>query len=299
MSKTGMIFNIQRFSIYDGPGVRTTIFFKGCNLKCKWCHNPEAISFKKQIEFFPQNCIGCGACFNICPNKVHEMDENETHRINRDNCNGCFLCADVCYNNALVGVGTKVDTDYLFKSILTDELYYKNSSGGVTFSGGECMLQEDFLQEILIKCKNKGIHTAVDTAGCVPWKSFEKVIPYTDLFLYDVKAADTDRHKQLTGMDNYLILENLKKLSELRKEIYIRVPYIVGCNDDQIEKIAQIIKPLNIARIELMAYHKLGNSKYTALDIPNELEDIEIPTEDMVEKAIAIFHNYGLNAFKL
>jgi len=297
----GMIFNIQRFSIHDGPGARTTVFFKGCNLKCKWCHNPESISFKSEIEFYPEKCIECGVCFKVCPNYAHDLDEDKVHTINRGKCNGCLLCllcTDTCYANALVPVGKKVDSDYLFKSILTDEIYYKNSSGGVTFSGGECMLQIDFLAEVLTKCKNQGIHTAVDTAGNVPWSYFEKIMDVTDLFLYDFKAADTNRHKQLTGVNNDLILKNLKMLSEIGKRIHVRIPFIVGCNDDQIEEIGEILKPLNIEKVEVLAYHKLGNSKYTSLGIKNELLEIQVPTAEMIERAITILRNNGLNAEK-
>jgi len=294
----GVIFNIQRFSIHDGPGARTIVFFKGCNLKCKWCHNPESLSSKGEIEFYPERCIGCGACFKVCPYGAHELDENKVHIINRIKCDGCLLCTDTCYANALVAVGSKVDSDYLLKSILTDEIYYKNSSGGVTFSGGECMLQIDFLSEILIKCKDRGIHTAVDTAGNVPWSYFEKIMNVTDLFLYDVKAADTNRHKQLTGVNNELILQNLRKLSEIGKRIHVRIPFIVGCNDDQIEEIAEILKPLNIEKVEVLSYHKLGNSKYTSLGIKNELLGIQVPTEEMVDRAITILKSNGLNAEK-
>lgn len=298
MAAAGTIFNIQRFSIHDGPGVRTTVFFKGCNLKCKWCHNPESISFYNQIEFYHQRCIGCGACFNVCRNCAHYADENQVHRIDRSKCSGCLLCTETCYANALVGVGKKVDTDYLLESILTDEPYYRNSSGGVTFSGGECLLQIDFLAEILLKCKERGIHTAVDTAGCVPWSCFEKIMPITDLFLYDVKAADMNRHEQMTGVNNSLILQNLKMLSDSGKQIYVRIPFVPGCNHDQMEDIGELLKPLNIAKVEVIPYHKLGNSKYAALDIENKLLEIEVPSESMVDRAVTILRNKGLNAEK-
>lgn len=294
----GMIFNIQRFSIHDGPGARTTVFFKGCNLKCKWCHNPESISTKVQIEFNQERCIGCGACFKVCPNCAHYLDENKVHGINRIKCDGCLLCTEICYANALVAVGIQVDSNYLFKSILTDEIYYKNSLGGVTFSGGECMLQIDFLSEILSKCKERGIHTAVDTAGNVPWSYFEKIMDVTDLFLYDVKAADTNRHKQITGIGNDLILQNLRSLSEIGKHIHVRIPFIVDYNHDQIEDIAEILKPLNITKVELLPYHKLGNSKYTSLGIKNELLEIQVPRSEMVDRAIEILREKGLNTYK-
>ncbi len=291
----GKLFNIQRFSIHDGPGVRTTVFFKGCNLKCKWCHNPESIHKDNQIEFYSEKCIGCGACYQVCPRGVHYLDENNIHQMERKECIGCFLCVDTCYANALTGVGLNVDVSYLLKSVSEDKLYYKNSSGGVTFSGGEAMLQIDFLEEILRSCKEEGIHTAVDTAGCVPWSYFERIIPVTDLFLYDVKAADSKIHKQLTGVENQLILHNLRRLSEAGKEIIVRIPFIPGQNDDQIEKIGEILKPLKLVKVEIMPYHKLGNGKYAALGMKNELSQIEIPTDEQVDKAITILKNFGLN----
>ncbi len=298
VSMEGKLFNIQRFSIHDGPGVRTTVFFKGCNLKCRWCHNPESIHKENQIEFYPEKCIGCGACYQVCPNGVHFLDEAGEHQMDRSKCNGCLLCAQTCYSNALAGVGQNVDVSYLLKSIMEDKPYYDNSSGGVTFSGGEAMLQIDFLEEILQKCKEEGIHTAVDTAGCVPWSYFERILQVTDLFLFDVKAADSKIHKQLTGVENHLILENLKKLSDAGKEIIVRIPFITGQNDDQMEDIGKILQPLKIARVEVMPYHKLGNSKYAALGMKNELLHTEAPAEEQIGKAITILKNYGLNAYR-
>jgi pyruvate formate lyase activating enzyme len=292
----GNLFNIQRFSVHDGPGIRTTVFFKGCNLKCKWCHNPESIAKENQIEFYPEKCIGCGACFEVCPNGVHYLDDNQEHRMDRSKCNGCLLCAQSCFANALIGVGQKVEVSALLQSILEDKPYYDNSTGGVTFSGGEAMLQIDYLEEILGRCKAEKIHTAVDTAGCVPWNYFERILPVTDLFLYDMKAADPVPHKLLTGVDNQRILSNLNRISEAGKKIWIRIPLIPGQNDDQIEGIAQILSPLNIAKVEVMAYHKLGNSKYAALGIKNELLDTYTPLEEQVENAVTILKTYGLNA---
>ncbi|MDF2542549.1 MAG: glycyl-radical enzyme activating protein family [Herbinix sp.] len=292
----GKLFNIQRFSVHDGPGIRTTVFFKGCNLRCRWCHNPESICKENQIEFYPERCIGCDACFQVCPNGVHFLDEKKEHSLDRSKCNGCLLCVQTCYANALVGVGQNVEVSDLLKSILEDKPYYNNSSGGVTFSGGEAMLQIDYLEEILRRCKDEKIHTAVDTAGCVPWDYFERILPVTDLFLYDVKAADPIRHKQLTGVDNHLILTNLRRLSKADKDLWIRIPFIPGQNNDQMEGIAQILSPLKITKVEVMAYHKLGNSKYTALGLNNELLGMNTPPDEQVEDAVKIFKAYGLNA---
>ena len=294
----GKIFNIQRFSIHDGPGIRTTVFFKGCNLRCKWCHNPESFSSRKQIEIHPYNCIGCGKCFQICPNKAHYIDENGNHRIDRKKCTGCGECTNVCFTDTLISIGKTVNVESLMKSILTDLDYYSSSGGGVTFSGGECMLQIEFLNEILTECKRRNIHTAVDTAGAVQWKNFKKILGVTDLFLYDVKAADSEIHKKLTGVDNGIIIENLRKLSEVKAEIIIRIPYVVGLNEDQIEGISNILEPLNISKVEVLPYHKLGNSKYEALEMNNKSQELEIPSDKMIEKAVKILRSKNINAIK-
>jgi len=298
VSMEGRLFNIQRFSIHDGPGVRTTVFFKGCNLKCRWCHNPESISGEYQIEFYPEKCIGCGACYQVCPRGAHFPDEEKEHRFDRSKCTGCLLCTRTCYSNALAGIGHDMDVPGLLASLTEDKPYYRYSSGGVTFSGGEAMLQIDFLEEILHRCKAEEIHTAVDTAGCVPWSYFKRILPVTDLFLYDVKAADTGLHKQLTGVDNQLILENLKRLSDTGKEIIIRIPFIPGQNDDQTEKIAKRLAPLKIAKVEVMPYHKLGSSKYKALGMKNELLHTKAPEEEQVESAVTILRSYGLDTYQ-
>ncbi|MDF2941914.1 MAG: glycyl-radical enzyme activating protein family [Herbinix sp.] len=295
---TGKIFNIQRFSVQDGPGVRTTVFFKGCNLKCKWCHNPESISFKNQIELYKERCIGCGKCYVICPQGAHSMEEHAGHRIDRDKCIGCFQCAENCFAEALVGVGSSVSVEKLMEAIVTDELYYKNSGGGVTFSGGECMLQADFLKELLIACKQRKLHTAIDTAGAVPWTQFEKVLDWTDLYLYDLKAVDSKVHKQLTGVDNTLIIENLIKLTRLGKEIVIRIPYIIGLNDMELEGMSNLLQGLTVARVEVLGYHKLGDSKYHALEMENQTMDLAIPSEERIIAAVEYLKKKGINAIK-
>lgn len=294
-SKSAIIYNIQRFSIHDGPGIRTVVFFKGCNLRCKWCHNPESISQTKQLEFYSEKCIGCGKCFKICKNNCHYLDDDNNHCINRTNCTACFECVNSCYAEALVGVGNNITTDQLMKSILTDLLYYKNSNGGVTFSGGESMLNIDFLKDILMQCKKHGIHTAIDTAGNVPFANFERILNYTDLFLYDVKAADSFVHKNLTGVGNELILSNLNKLSELKKNIIVRVPFIPKMNSEELAKIALILKDLNLIQTEILGYHKLGDSKYSALNIANPTSGIISPTKKELQDTVNYFKENNIN----
>ena len=240
------IFDIQRNSYVDGPGVRTTVFFKGCNLKCLWCHNPESQKKEKEIMHYENKCIGCGRCKGITVDS------------------GNFIC----FNDAIEICGKEYTIDEVYKEVSKDIPYYENSGGGVTFSGGECMLQIDFLLEILKKCKENGIHTAVDTAGCVPWEYFEKIMPYTDLFLYDLKCITDELHKKGTGVGNELILENLTKLSDaFSGEIHIRIPLIGGFNDDlsEMQKASDFLKNIRAGKIELLPYHAMGEHKYRAL----------------------------------
>lgn len=295
---TGRIFNIQRFSVHDGPGIRTTVFFKGCNLHCIWCHNPESIPRGDVLEFNAQKCIGCGQCFLTCPQGAHRMTEAGKHVIDRDKCIRCMRCAQTCYAGALVKVGRDVEADYVEKQILSDKPYYERSGGGVTFSGGECMIQTPFLLELLQRCKKQGIHTAVDTAGNVEREAFEDVLPYTDLFLFDVKAADPQIHKALTGVSNERILQNLRFLSGSGARIFIRVPLIPSKNLGEMPAIAALLADIRPEKIEILPYHKLGLSKYEALDLPNACKDEEVPTDEIMQKALRPFLDAGLPAFK-
>lgn len=244
-----VIFDIQKNSFVDGPGIRTTVFFKGCNLRCKWCHNPESQSSKPEIMFYADKCTGCGRCRGIT------ADDTDF----------------VCFNDAKQICGREYTADEVFAEVVKDKTFYENSGGGVTFSGGECMLQIDFLCEILKKCKESGIHTAVDTAGNVPWERFEKILPYTDLFLYDIKAFSEELHKEGTGVSNSLILENLKRLS-CGEEIIIRIPVIGGYNDNigELTRIAEFLKGIEYSKVELLPYHAMGEHKYDALNMKHK-----------------------------
>ena len=248
------IFDIERNSFVDGPGIRTTVFFKGCNLKCAWCHNPESQDFKPQMMLYQDKCKGCGKCAEVCPAPK--------------NCTLCGKCSFYCPVDARKVCGKKYTVDEVFAEIIKDKAFYDNSGGGVTFSGGECMLQIDFLCEILKKCKENGIHTAVDTAGYTPFESFEKILPYTDLFLYDIKCFDNEKHKKYVGVENELILENLKKLFQANAKIWIRIPVISDVNDSA-EEMQSIKAFLNQngkpEKIELLPYHAMGENKYAAI----------------------------------
>jgi len=247
--------------VHDGDGIRTTVFFKGCPLRCAWCHNPEGLSAKPQIAYYEHKCIGCGEC-----KKEGFMPED-------------------CLGEAQVSYGKKVTVEELLPALLEDRDFYENSGGGVTLSGGECLMQADFCAELLKKLKENGIHTAVDTCGFVSKENLDKIIPYADVFLYDVKAFDEDVHIKCTGVSNSLILENLKYLNSKGKSIEIRIPYVPDYNDGQIEKIARFLAPLqNITKIRVLPYHNYAGSKYEALNIPNSLPN-RLPTDEEIEKA--------------
>lgn len=250
----GMIFDISRGSCVDGPGIRTTVFFKGCNLKCRWCHNPEGQCGGAQLMFYSEKCIGCGECLRICP-----------HRLKT--CEACGACAEICPAGARKLYGRLCTADEIMEEVRRDRAFYECSGGGVTFSGGECMLQTDFLKMLLHECKECGIHTAVDTAGAVPWEGFERILPDTDLFLYDCKCLTETLHIAGTGVSNRLILDNLKKLSETGKDIIIRIPVVGGFNDsmEEMAKIAAYLKEIRCRDVELLPYHRIGEDKYDAL----------------------------------
>ena len=270
-----MIFDIQRNSFVDGPGIRTTVFFKGCNLRCKWCHNPESQSFDKQMMFYKDKCTGCGKCREVCPNHLQS-------------CDFCGKCELYCPADARKVCGREYTPAEVFAEVIKDKAFYDNSGGGVTFSGGECMLQLDFLREILEKCKAAGIHTAVDTAGNVPWESFEKILPFTDLFLYDIKAFGAELHRKGTGVSNELILENLKNLSG-RADIIVRIPVIGGYNDndEEIRQIADFLKQIKIIKAELLPYHAMGEHKYTALG--RNTESFNVPNKNFMNRLQQLF----------
>ena len=273
----GMLYDIATGSFVDGPGVRTTVFFKGCNLKCNWCHNPESQSNAPQMIFYQNKCSGCQECKNVCPNHL-------------ESCVLCGECVKYCPANARKVCGKVWSADAVMDKILQDKMFFSISDGGVTFSGGECMLQIDFLTTLLKRCRQEGIHTAVDTAGHVPWEYFERILPYTDLFLYDVKCYSEYLHKKGTGVTNEKILSNLRKLSEyFAGEIIIRIPIIPGFNmdDEELRKVAEFLKGIRHNNVELLGYHKLGENKYAAID--KELKQYSVPSADEMKRLEKFF----------
>lgn len=271
-----ILFDIQRNSFVDGPGIRTTVFFKGCNLRCAWCHNPESQDFKPQMLFYRDKCTGCGKCKAVCPTP--------------ENCTLCGKCTLYCPVDARKVCGKEYTADAVFAEIIKDKAYYEASGGGATFSGGECMLQIDFLAEILKKCKENSIHTAVDTAGHIPFEHFEKILPYTDLFLYDVKIFESQKHKQYTGVGNELILENLKKLFSAGAKLWIRIPIIPDVNDSM-EELRQIKEFLALCgkpeKVELLPYHAMGENKYRAIGA--EVHAFRTPNAEQMKQLKELF----------
>ena len=276
------IFEIKRFAVHDGDGIRTTVFFKGCPLRCVWCHNPEGISPNGQLAYYEHKCIGCGECVAVCRSGAHRIEDGR-HIFDRDRCIGCGGCAEVCLGDALTFYGKQVTVDELLPVILEDRDFFESSGGGVTLSGGECLLFADFCSELLCRLKEEGISTAVDTCGYVSREALDKVIPYTDVFLYDVKGYDGGVHEKCTGHPNGRILENLAYLDKMGCRIEIRYPYVPELNSGEAERIAELLSGFkNITKIRVLGYHSYAGSKYRALGMENTLPET-LPTSEELE----------------
>jgi pyruvate formate lyase activating enzyme len=259
---TGLVFNIQKYSIHDGPGIRTTVFLKGCPLRCAWCHNPESQAPGPEISWSESRCIRCGQCWEVCPQAAAVRPA--TPEVDRQRCLRCGQCAAVCVTGARELVGRRWTVDEVLAEVLQDRLFYDESGGGVTLSGGEPLIQPEFAYAVLAACRAHGLHTAVDTCGYGRREDLLALATVADLFLYDVKILDDARHRQYTGASNLVILENLKALGEVRANIWIRVPVIPGFNDHErdVEATAAWVASLgNIRHLHLLPYHALGTNK--------------------------------------
>lgn len=292
---TGKITAIQRFSLNDGPGIRTTVFLKGCNLKCYWCHNPEAMSPDSELQLYPALCVGCGRCLGICPHGAISAGAEEAP-FDRSKCTGCGICAGVCCSGARMLAGKDISADEVMRVVLRDEPYYANTGGGVTLSGGEPMLQHCFITELLTLCKANGINTAVETAGNVPWDWFSGILGLVDLFIYDIKHVDEYKHWNATGGSCAQILGNLGGLLLHKARIRVRVPVIPGFNADpeSMDCIATRLAALRgIESVELMPFHRLGLGKYESIGTECAVQNLAAPTNEEMNRYRIRFKQSG------
>ncbi len=321
MPVTGVVSNIQRFSIHDGPGIRTTVFLKGCPLRCFWCHNPETLRPRLELEFSPSRCIGCAACVEVCPQEAHEFKDG-VHILHRDRCVVCGRCTEVCYAGALELSGQELTVAQVMEEVLADRAFYENSGGGVTLSGGEPLMQPAFAKEILARSKAEGIHTAIETAGYYRWDKLADLLPLIDLVMMDLKHIDPDAHREATGVDNDLILANAQRLAATDKPIIFRTPVIPTVNDtpEVIGAIAQFIQGLaKIAdpgsdngqdangqgangpdavrfSLELLPFHRLATDKYRNLGMDYRASQLEPPSKEHMAALAEAAQACGISA---
>ncbi|NIN70725.1 MAG: glycyl-radical enzyme activating protein [Gemmatimonadetes bacterium] len=295
--QTGTIFDIKKFAIHDGPGVRTTVFLKGCPLGCWLCHNPESQSFEPELMIRDGRCTRCGDCIEECAEGAVSLNGNSI-RIDRCLCDLCGACADVCVAEAIEVAGRDVTVAELMEELERDVVYYDESGGGVTVSGGEPFAQPDFLLELLKSCKSRGIETAVDTCGHVAPHLFRSVAEHVDLFLYDLKVVDDERHREFTGVGVESIHENLRWLAEKNRAVIVRFPLLPGVSDDEanIHSMGEFLSSLaNRPRVDILPYHRAGVDKYGRLDREPRLPDAEPPSEEEVAAVARRLSDFGLN----
>ena len=290
----GTVFDIQRFSVHDGPDIHTTVFLKGCPLRCAWCHNPESQTEAPCIALYPHKCEKCGACLAVCPKDAHRLSE-EDHRIDRDACIRCGECAQVCDFDGLEYIGRRETVASVMKEVLRDKAFYENSGGGVTFSGGEPLMQGEFLTELLKAAKEEGLHVCIETSGFGDPELLRSIVNYVDLFLFDVKETDEKRHIQYVGVPFSPIRENLALLDSLEAKIVLRCPLIpdVNVREEHLKEIARIATELKgITEVNVMAYHILGNSKYEALDMENPMAGRDAMSKEEKNRCIETIREY-------
>lgn len=286
----GKILNIQRCSIHNGPGIRTTVFFKGCPMKCLWCHNPESQSFKNEIMYDEERCTQCQSCINACSDNCISLRDNKI-KTDLDRCIFCENCIDYCINEARELIGRDISAKDLVDELMKDSEFFKNSNGGITLSGGEALSQGNFTIEVAKLFKKRGISVALDTCGFVHSDQLKEISQYIDIFLYDIKIIDPKKHKKFTGVDNKLIFENLQLLSNLGSRIFIRIPVIEGINTSEceIQGILDLIEKIDVEKISLLPYHEIGRHKYNKLNLDFDNKIMKVPSEEMIEKIKKIF----------
>ncbi len=300
MAETPYIFNIQKFSTHDGDGVRTTIFFKGCPLRCMWCHNPESQHYYKELIFHQHKCTACGRCVAKCKQEANSIVDGKIV-FDRSKCTACGVCTDWCITEARELAGKEYTVDALVKEAMKDKIFYEQSGGGVTLSGGEVMASQhmDYVEEVCRKLHENGVSIFIDTSGYTDYKNLKRILPYVDVFLYDIKVMDPEDHKKYIGVDNSLILENLKKLSDEGAGLYIRLPIIqqVNATDEHIESVIHFLKENNIhaRQVNLLPYHDIGKGKYASLDMEYHDDEMSVPVSELMEHFKSMFEEQGFN----
>jgi len=299
----GLVFHIQRFSLHDGPGIRTTVFLKGCVMRCFWCHNPEGQTAQPEIAFNPEKCIGCGACFSRCPNQAHQHID-EQHVLIRERCTICGSCVETCYAEALELMGKKMTVEQVMDEVLRDRMFYETSGGGITLSGGEPVLHAAFSMEILKCSKQSALHTAIETCGNYPWEQLEKLLPFIDLIMMDIKLFNSAKHQSITGQRNERTLENGRRLALSGKPIIFRTPVIPTVNDnlEDIKSIALFIRELMQSRAgndpaiqyELLPFHKLAADKYRHLGREYPAQHLDSPENGWLKSVVDTVQMLGV-----
>ena len=293
----GVVSDIQRFSLHDGPGIRTTVFLKGCNLRCAWCHNPETISPRPQMQLFLDKCIACGACFQACQHGGHQKDDQGRHVFRREACVACGQCAKTCYAEGLVLVGREMSVGEVMAQVSADRAFYTDSGGGVTISGGEPLLQRQFTLGILQECRRQQLHTALETNLAWPWEQVREVLELTDLVMADIKVLDDDEHRRWTGASNERVLDNVRRVGQMGKPLIIRTPIVPGLNDreEAVAAIAEFLRDVpNLEYYELLAYHPLGSGKYQSLGMAYELPNALRPEKATMRRLAAVARKSGV-----
>lgn len=292
-----LVFNIQKFSTHDGDGVRTTIFFKGCPLKCRWCHNPESQRYEKELIFHHNKCVVCGKCVVKCPQQANSIVDGKLV-FDRDKCTACGVCTDWCIKEAREIAGKEYTVDELVKEAKKDQIFYEQSGGGVTLSGGEVMAQNiDYIEQLCKRLHREGISVFIDTSGYTKYENLKRLIPFADVFLYDIKAIDSEEHKDYIGVDNALILENLVKLSNDGAGIYARLPIIgkVNATDGYINSVIRFLEDnhVKVQQVNLLPYHDIGKGKYASLDRPYDEASMVKPDKELMEHFKTMFEEHG------
>ncbi|MGA2497726.1 MAG: glycyl-radical enzyme activating protein [Tepidisphaeraceae bacterium] len=295
---TGRVFNIQRYSLHDGPGIRTTVFLKGCPLRCWWCHNPESQDPRVEIVYVAGRCTRCGSCRTVCP--LHNPVLDRATDPDADRCLRCGQCVDACPSDARQYLGRETSVELLLAEVIRDEVFWDESGGGVTISGGEPLVQSEFVLELLMALHRRGIHTAVDTSGFAPGEALLATAPFTNLYLYDIKLLDARLHELYTGVPNRLILDNLAALARVHDNIWIRVPIIPGVNDapEELAAIARLARSLpSVKQVNLLPYHNTACHKFARLGQSCRLPDVKTPGESEMQAAARPFEELGLLTF--